>query len=141
MNNNKDKRNVHKHQGMSWFVTSTYTLFPRLWLYFTYTIKLYWMKCAISILPNRNQLHQFVCTTRIGFSFSFLCGHLIRLIHHIAIDYQLPRLYIYLCMTMIYITHMLYTWHMQCNYVQRSHIDTHTYEMREGFSFFLTHLV
>lgn len=32
---------------------------------------------------------------------------------------------------------MLYTWHMQCNYVQRLHIDTHTYEMREGFFFFL----
>lgn len=34
-----------------------------------------------------------VASVWIGFSFSFLCGHLIRLIHHIAIDYQLPRLY------------------------------------------------
>lgn len=64
-------------------------------------------RCAISILPNQYQLH--ICLYyEIGFSFSFLCGHLICLIHnYIAIDYQLSRLY--MCMTtMIYYIHILY---------------------------------
>lgn len=103
-------------------------------LYYIWIIMMH-ERCAISILPNRYQLH--ICLYyEIGFSFSFLCGHLICLIHHyIAIDYQLSRLYTCMCMTtMIY--YIYYTWYMQCNYVQRSHIDTHTYEMRTRGSFF-----